>query len=248
MESSDDTKKNFFTHVFSMDDASKSDLLNVIQYALLAIIPVVVLNKSMQKFVPEVDEQKGSLEILAEIVIQVITMFIGLIIIHRMITFVPTYSNVKYPEYSVLFIVLAVLMITMSLQTKLGEKVSVIVDRISDLWNGTSSNTKNVKGKNGKNANVKVSQPISGNGQVSNQSAMNQSMYSDGTSINTLPMNTVSSQNVGTQQLPDYNNMYRQDTTPLVGAATPGGGGQEGFMNEPMAASEFGSYGGFSSW
>ena len=243
MESSDDTKKNFFTHVFSMDDASKSDLLNVIQYALLAIIPVVVLNKSMQKFVPEVDEQKGSLEILAEIVIQVIAMFIGLIIIHRMITFVPTYSTVKYPEYSVLFIVLAVLMITMSLQTKLGEKVSVIVDRIGDLWNGTSSNTKNAKGKNGKNANVKVSQPISGN---TNQSAMNQSIYSDGTSINNLPMNTVSSQNVGTQQLPDYNNMYRQDTTPLVGAATPGGV-QEGFM-EPMAASEFGSYGGFSSW
>ena len=243
MESSDDTKKNFFTHVFSMDDASKSDLLNVLQYALLAIIPVVVLNKSMQKFVPEVDEQKGSLEILAEIVIQVIAMFIGLIIIHRMITFVPTYSTVKYPEYSVLFIVLAVLMITMSLQTKLGEKVSVIVDRIGDLWNGTSSNTKNAKGKNGKNANVKVSQPISGN---TNQSAMNQSIYSDGTSINNLPMNTVSSQNVGTQQLPDYNNMYRQDTTPLVGAATPGGV-QEGFM-EPMAASEFGSYGGFSSW
>ena len=75
---------------------------------------------------------------------------------------------------------------------------------------------------------------------------MNQSIYSDGTSINNLPMNTVSSQNVGTQQLPDYNNMYRQDTTPLVGAATPGGV-QEGFM-EPMAASEFGSYGGFSSW
>ena len=247
MESSDDTKKNFFTHVFSMDDSSKSELLNVLQYALLAIIPVVILNKSMQKFVPEVDEQKGSLEILAEIVIQVIAMFIGLIIIHRMITFVPTYSTVKYPEYSVLFIVLAVLMITMSLQTKLGEKVSVIVDRIGDLWNGTSSNTKNAKGKNGKNANVKVSQPISGNSQVTNQSAMNQSIYSDGTSINNLPMNTVSSQNVGTQQLPDYNNMYRQDTTPLVGAATPGSSGQEGF-SEPMAASEFGSYGGFSSW
>jgi hypothetical protein len=239
MEGSDDTKKNFFTHVFRMDDESKSEFLNVIQYALIAIIPVVGLNKSMQKFVPEVDDQKSSLEILAEIVIQVISMFVSLVLIHRMITYVPTYSGVKYPEYSVLFIILAVLMITMSLQTKLGEKVGVIVERISDLWNGTS-NTKKGKGKKG---NVKVSQPISGN---QNQAAMNQSIYSDGTSISNLPMNTVSSQNVGTQQLPDYNNMYRQDTTPLVGAATPGGT-QEGFM-EPMAASEFGSYGGFSSW
>jgi len=244
MESSDETKKNFFTHVFRMDDESKSEFLNVIQYALIAIIPVVVLNKSMQKFVPEVDDQKSSLEILAEIVIQVISMFVSLVLIHRMITYVPTYSGVKYPDYSVLFIILAVLMITMSLQTKLGEKVGVIVERISDLWNGTTNSTKG-KNKNGKNGNVKVSQPISGN---SNQSSMNQPIYSDGTSIGNLPMNTVSSQNVGTQQLPDYNNMYRQDTTPLVGAATPGAGGQEGFMNEPMAASEFGSYGGFSSW
>jgi hypothetical protein len=244
MESSDETKKNFFTHVFRMDDESKSEFLNVIQYALIAIIPVVVLNKSMQKFVPEVDDQKSSLEILAEIVIQVISMFVSLVLIHRMITYVPTYSGVKYPDYSVLFIILAVLMITMSLQTKLGEKVGVIVERISDLWNGTTNSTKG-KNKNGKNGNVKVSQPISGN---SNQSSMNQPIYSDGTSIGNLPMNTVSSQNIGTQQLPDYNNMYRQDTTPLVGAATPGAGGQEGFMNEPMAASEFGSYGGFSSW
>jgi hypothetical protein len=34
-----------------------------------------------------------------------------------------------------------------------------------------------------------------------------------------------------TQQLPDYNQMYQQDSTPLVGAATPG---TETF--EPMAA------------
>ena len=142
MESSDETKKNFFTHVFRMDDESKSEFLNVIQYALIAIIPVVDLNKSMQKFVPEVDDQKSSLEILAEIVIQVISMFVSLVLIHRMITYVPTYSGVKYPDYSVLFIILAVLMITMSLQTKLGEKVGVIVERISDLWNGTTNSTK----------------------------------------------------------------------------------------------------------
>jgi hypothetical protein len=45
----------------------------------------------------------------------------------------------------------------MSLQTRLGEKVSILVDRIVELWDGKSDNKK----KNGKNA-VKVSQPIAG--------------------------------------------------------------------------------------
>jgi hypothetical protein len=47
------------------------------------------------------------------------------------------------------------------------------------------------------------------------------------TSINSLP------QQQPTQQMPDYNNMYQQDSTPLVGAASPG---MESFG--PMAANE----------
>jgi hypothetical protein len=40
--------------------------------------------------------------------------------------------------------------------------------------------------------------------------------------------------------------MYKQQNTPLVNAATPGG--MEGFQ-EPMAANEaFGGFGGWSSW
>ena len=134
MESSTDSKKSFFKHVFNFDNDSKSDILNIIQYALIAIIPIVILNKSMQKFVPEADEKKGSVEILAEILIQVIVMFLGLLIINRIITFIPTYSGAEYPEYHVVYNILAVLMITLSLQTKLGEKVSILVDRLVELW------------------------------------------------------------------------------------------------------------------
>jgi hypothetical protein len=246
MDSSDNPKPNFFKHVFKFDDDGKSELLNIIQYALIAVIPLVVLNKLMQKFVPEADEQKGNLEILAEILIQIICMFIGLLIIHRGITFIPTYSGMKYPEFSIIFIILAILMITMSLQTKLGEKVNIIVERISDLWNGTSNSGSNGKnGKNGKKSTVKVSQPISGN--ILPQTQQPTQSYSDGTSINSLPMNE------SRQQLPNYNNMYVKDNTPLVGAATPGENQnqQEGYDSlggGVVAASEFGGFGGFSSW
>jgi hypothetical protein len=234
-------KTGFFKHVFNFNDDSKSEMLNIVQYAVLALIPVIVLNKLTQRFIPEADDEKSSIEIVAEILAQVIAMFLFILIIHRIITFVPTYSGEKYAEFSVTSIILAMLVIILSLQTKLGEKVSIIVDRVTDLWNGPADNKKAKKG------NVKVSQPIS-----QNQMAMTQSLNSVGlssggmmgtTSISSLP------QNPPTQQLPNYNQMYQQDSTPLVGAASPGMGmGMENF--EPMAANAGGggSFGSAFGW
>ena len=237
MDSSDDSK-SFLKHVFNFDDDSKYDMLNIIQYAMIALIPVIILNKSMSNYVPEADDKKSSVELSAEIIIQIIVMFIGLLIIHRVITFVPTYSGVKYPDFNIVFIILAVLMITLSLQTKLGEKVSILFDRLMDLWNGTDSSKK--KGKSG---NVKVTQPIAGQQQmITGQVMMPQSQptYTDGTSINSLPISSSS-----TQQLPNYDNMYKEQNTPLVNAASPGG--MEGFQ-EPMAANAVLGGGAFGSW
>lgn len=248
MEGLEETSKNissnmgFFKHVFNFDDDSKSEILNIIQYSVLAIVPIVILNKLSQKYVPEGDEEKSSLEILAEVIIQVLVIFLGILIVNRIIIYVPTYSGVKYPDFSVIYIVLAVLMITLSLQTKLGEKVSILVDRVVELWEGKmGSGDDKDKKKKKKNGNVKVSQPISGqqNGMIlpqqSQMDAASQSLYSGGsgtTSISQLPVEQAS---------PNYDNMYQNNNTPLQGAASPG---QEGFMNEPMAAnSSFGAFG-----
>ena len=250
MDTPDESNKGFFKHVFNFDDDSKSEILNIIQYAVIAIIPVVILNKTIGKYVPESDDRKSSLEISAEIIIQIIVTFMGLLIIHRIITFIPTYSQTKYPNFHVVYIILAILMITMSLQTKIGEKTNILVERILELWNGKPAQKKNAKGKNG---NVRVSQPISGQiiGQMpNNATAMNQSLYSDGTAISSLPTNDMQYGNDATmqpQQLPNYNAMYKQDNTPLVGASSPGQ--MEGMMNmEPMAANSVLGGGFGSAW
>uniref|UniRef100_A0A6C0KVG5 Uncharacterized protein n=1 Tax=viral metagenome TaxID=1070528 RepID=A0A6C0KVG5_9ZZZZ len=225
-ESSNSSKPGFFKHVFNFEDDSKSEILNIIQYSLIAIIPIVLLNKGMQKFVPEADEEKGSLELLAEVVIQIIIMFLGILLTNRIITYIPTYSGTKYPEFSVTYIILAVLVITLSLQTKLGEKVSILVDRVMDLWDGKKDDKKKKKNSSG---NVKVTQPISQ--PPSSASAMTQSLYTDSTPINQLP------QEQQQQQMPDYNSMYRNDATQMVGASTPGGA--EAYSNMgPVAANE----------
>ena len=50
MDSMDDSK-SFFKHVFNFDDDSKSEILNIIQYSIIALIPIIILNKSMSNYV-----------------------------------------------------------------------------------------------------------------------------------------------------------------------------------------------------
>lgn len=128
MESLDEITKSvskqtgFFNHVFNSNDDSKDEIMNIVQYAVLAIVPVIILNKATQKFIPEADDEKGSPEIAIEIILQTVSMFLGILLIHRMITYVPTHSGAKYSPLSVTSNILAALVIILSLQTKLGEK------------------------------------------------------------------------------------------------------------------------------
>ena len=95
-ETSELTKKTFFSHVLSTTEESNAEILNVIQYATLGVLPVVGLNKLISRFIPEADGDKSSIEILVEIFIQLVVMFCGIIIIHRIINYIPTYSGFKY--------------------------------------------------------------------------------------------------------------------------------------------------------
>jgi hypothetical protein len=141
-------RKTFFTHVFDTSTESNAEIMNVTQYALLAIIPVLILNKLVQRFVPEADLDKSSMELTIEIVLQTIIMFIGILFIHRVITYIPTYSGFRYEHLTLTNVVLAFLVIVLSLQTKLGIKVNILYDRVIDLWNGTSPEEKKTAMKN----------------------------------------------------------------------------------------------------
>lgn len=135
-EARDINKKSFLSHVFSTTDEGKAEVLNVVQYATLGIIPVVLLNKAIQRFIPEADGEKATLELLVEVFLQTIIMFCGMILIHRFITYFPTYSGFKYENLTLTNVILAFLVIVLSIQTKLGIKVNILVDRAMELWNG----------------------------------------------------------------------------------------------------------------
>jgi len=135
-------KKSFLSHVFSTTEEGKAEVLNVVQYATLGVIPVVVLNKLVQRFIPEADSENSTLELSVEIFLQLIIMFCGVIVIHRIITYFPTYSGFKYDNLTLTNVILTFLIVILSIQTKLGIKVNILADRAYELWNGPQENVK----------------------------------------------------------------------------------------------------------
>lgn len=129
-------KPTFMGHVFNFDDDTKVELLNITQYAGLSIIPVILLNKFVRRVIPETDETKGSLEILLEVIAQIIVLFVGMFFVHRLVTFVPTYSEKPYEPFILTSIILPFLVIVMSLHTKLGEKSNILFERVMVAING----------------------------------------------------------------------------------------------------------------
>jgi hypothetical protein len=137
-EAKDIHRKSFLSHVFSTTEEGKAEVLNVVQYACLGVIPIIVLNKVIQRYVPEADTDKSTIELLFEIFVQLLVMFCGIIVIHRIISYIPTYSGFKYENLNLTSVILAFLIIVLSIQTKMGIKVNILFDRVSVLWNGPS--------------------------------------------------------------------------------------------------------------
>tara|TARA_Y100000992_G_scaffold135590_1_gene89646 strand:- start:21236 stop:21931 length:696 start_codon:yes stop_codon:yes gene_type:complete len=143
-----ESKGTFIKHVFNSNPESNAEFFNVVQYSVLGLIPILILNKLIHNYIPDVDEDKSSLELLVEILIQLIIMFCGIVLVHRVITYIPTYSGYLYESMNLTSIVLAFLIIILSLQTKIGLKVNILYDRIMEMWNGPDNNEKKEGVKN----------------------------------------------------------------------------------------------------
>lgn len=120
----------FFSHVFNFEQDSRNQMVNIAQYTAFSVIFITLLNRGVQEYMPEVDRDKGSIAIFVEIVLQCIILFLGIIFIHRIITFIPSVSGAKYAEQNVITIILPTLILLLSTST-LGQKVGIIVDRFS---------------------------------------------------------------------------------------------------------------------
>ena len=215
----------FFNHVFNFDSDNKANMLNLVQYILIGIIPIVLTLKAIKIYIPEEDDTKQTLEISLEVVIQLVSIFFAIWFIDRIIRYFPTYSGVAYHKFNEVNFVLPLLIILVTMQTKLGAKINILVERALNIWNGGPHVGNSNQG------NVKVSQPIVTPGihQVSRADNLDNTLI-------TPPV----------QQLPAQNNISMIDALPNM-ANTGGNAGLSSFQNqaiqnsfmeamEPMAA------------
>lgn len=234
-------KNGFINHVFNFDNETKTEALNVGQYLLLAIIPMAFYNYMVDSVIPEVDESKSNLEILAEVVGQLSLVLVGMFFIHRLITFVPTYSGRAMGDMNLFSIILLILVLLYESHTKIGEKTKILLNRVRDMWHGKTTEKK--KGKKDPSV-VKVSQPISRGGMPTH--APSRADYLQSHNAMSSPTQMLPPQNPPSQQIPTpdtgaSNNMYNSGGfNGLVDANSPVQ------SQEPMAANA--ALGGFSSW
>lgn len=231
----------FFKYVFNFDENNKALIFNFIQYAILAVVPVVLALKGIGYIIPDEDETKGSFEILGEVVGQLILMLLAIWFINKMVRFVPTYSGVDYQNFNETNFLLAFLMLLLTMKTKLGEKITILWDRLMAMWNGEDVSNKNNQKQGQQPANnVRVIQPLAGGqgGGVSGGMAPSLNPYNPaGLMAPGLPPPPAQSTQpqMAPYKNPNFDEMYSKDFIPITGA-------QPGEMEfEPMAANSFGS-------
>ena len=80
-------KDSFLKHVFNFDQDSKGEMINIIQYCILALVPISLLSSVIDYMFPKVDKTKGSFDLLVEALVQLCVTFVSLVFFLRIMTY-----------------------------------------------------------------------------------------------------------------------------------------------------------------
>lgn len=123
-------KPGFVEYITTISSNEKSQMLNLVQYGGLAILPLLVLLKLMKMYIPPEDPNKGSTELVIEVVLQLSFMLLALLMIHKLILFVPPYSKMEYGNVNMITIVLPLFFLMFAMDTNVSEKLNTLFDRL----------------------------------------------------------------------------------------------------------------------
>lgn len=241
-------KDGFLNHVFNFDTETKSNMMNITQYLVLALIPMSLYTHFVNNIMAEYDESKSNIEITSEVLGHLFLTLLGLFFIDRIVTFVPTYSGRNHGTFNIFSVLLIILIFAYEANTKVGTKIKLLIERVSELWHGKKDDSNNKK--NG-NSVVKISQPISRGGMPTHQASRADYLNSHNMMASPTQMLPPATNSQATnQQAPPQqqaesgssNNMYNNGGfNGLVNAQGPNA------QSEPMAAND-GGWGGFSNF
>jgi hypothetical protein len=182
------TPSSVLSQIFSTSPESLSEIYNPIQYILIAYIPIYLLNKLISKVIPEPNIDSSSLVILSEIVLQICITAIGFVLIYRLVNTIPTFSGYKYETLALAGPSMILIVLLLSIQSKVGIKTSILANRAYELWNGPEDEDNKQKVRK----NVRVNSPISthnpSQADFLDHSTMNTSILPPPTPISTKPV------------------------------------------------------------
>lgn len=218
--------ENFFNYLFNFDENNKALIYNLFQYTFIAIPLVIIILKLINHFSPSEDDTKSSIEITVELVLTFSAILLSIWFINKIIRFIPTFSKVAYPVFNEINFIIPFIILLLTMQTKIGLKVNILVDRLIELYDGKPSvpNKKN-------NESYKSSQPISNSAippplppQMPTSVSVNPPQISQGTTnIDQLPSINQNQSNSNVPQQ-NFNSFYQ--------------GAGANSSPEPMAANE----------
>ena len=125
-----DNDKSFVDYMTSFSATEKAQLMNLVQYCGIAVVPLLAVLKLMKMYMPVNNPLKPTSELVFEVLIQLIVILVAFFFIHKLVLYFPTYSQVNYENFSLLSGMLPLLFLMFTLDTKISEKLNVLFDRL----------------------------------------------------------------------------------------------------------------------
>jgi len=213
---------SFVSYLTTITAVEKNELLNVFQYILLAIIPLVLFLKFMKEYIPPENPTKSTIEITTEVIIQLFLIFLVFWFIHKIILYIPTYSNSPYEKLNMVQLILPVLFLLFCMKSSISEKMSILLERGMIM---VGLRTEGMEDDPKKKSHRRQGQGQEGQGMPMNMSQPNVNMPM---SQMPMPMNTSPSQE--SRDVRETNGMNHPNMNMHYG------------IQEPSAANEMGSF------
>lgn len=234
----------FVSKVTQFDDDSKNQLINAVQYVITAVIPIAIVYFVIKRFFHDDKPPTGStLELLAEVTGHAMATVVLLLLVHRVIAAIPTYTGTPMEEVTYPNLILGIVLSMFALNPSISSKLHTIYDRLVASWEGKGTVSVN-------DNSVSVSQPISGSRQLlprhQNSRADNSNVQQPPIVPNRQPPMQLPPPQ---QQQHQQQEQQQQQQPPQYQSDPPQKQlGQDTQYQEPSAANDGGGGGNWSAW
>jgi hypothetical protein len=107
--------------------------MNIVQYTLLSIAPVILFVYFTKKYFPTVHQDDSSLYMFTVTVFHLLFMMVGIFFIDRIVNYIPTYSGKYYETINLTTVVLIFVLFMLLEESGFKDRTTIMLERF-DKW------------------------------------------------------------------------------------------------------------------